>query len=205
MKTVLLPAGEEQSISQAVSWLRLGRLVAFPTDTVYGVGALAHNPRGIDQLYTVKGREAAKAIPILIGSFQDLSKVAVQAGEPALRLAERFWPGPLTIVVPKHPSLPGNLSPYPTVGVRMPDHPAALALLVAAGPMAVTSANLSGAANTSTAGQVLEQLGGRISLILDGGATPGGSPSTVVDCTGPQPAILRPGPVSLQEILAALI
>jgi L-threonylcarbamoyladenylate synthase len=183
--------------------------VAFPTDTVYGVGALVGNPQAIEQLFVVKGRQAAKAIPVLLGGPEDLNRVAERIGYMALRLAESFWPGPLTLVVSRHPSLPENLSPEaapgpPTVGVRMPDHPVALALLQAAGPMAVTSANLSGGANTTTAFEVTGQLGGRIPLILDGGTTPGGSPSTVVDCTGPEPVVLRPGPVSLQEILDSL-
>lgn len=204
LQTILLSASETDALQQALGRLQSGELVAFPTDTVYGVGALAHDPLAIEQLYAVKGREAEKAIPILLGSLQDLGRVSVHAGYMALRLAECFWPGPLTLVVPKHPSLPENLSRYPTVGVRMPDHPVALGLLAAAGPMAVTSANLSGGPNTTTADEVLDQLGGRIPLILDGGTTHGGSPSTVVDCTGSQPVILRPGPVSLTEVLAAL-
>ncbi len=116
------------------------------------------------------------------------------------RLAAAFWPGPLTVVVERHPDLPQNLSPLPTIGVRMPDHPIALALLNAAGPLAVTSANISNAANTASAQAVLEQLGGRISLLLDGGQTPGGTPSTVVDCTQPELKILRLGPISAEEI-----
>ncbi len=122
----------------------------------------------------------------------------------AHKLAEAFWPGPLTLVVPVHPRLPKNLSPLPTVGVRMPNHPDALALLESCGPLAVTSANLSGQENTTNAAQVYAQLAGRIPLILDGGTTPGGEPSTVVDCTSPEPAILRSGPISLEEIRAIL-
>ena len=122
----------------------------------------------------------------------------------AMRLAQRFWPGPLTLVVAGHPSLPANLSPRPTVGVRMPDHPVALTLLRRAGPLAVTSANLSGAPNASTAQEVLAQLQGRVALILDGGKTPGGLPSTVLDCTGSQPVILRQGPITLEQIYAVL-
>jgi L-threonylcarbamoyladenylate synthase len=107
-------------------------------------------------------------------------------------------------VVPKHPDLPEAVSTTAKVGVRVPDHPAARRLLQAAGPMAVTSANLSGQASPSTAAEVLAQLNGRIALILDGGKTPGGVPSTVVDCVGAEPKILREGPVTLGEIARAL-
>jgi len=125
-------------------------------------------------------------------------------GEMAHRLAGHFWPGPLTLVVARHPSLPDNLSPLPTVGVRMPDHPVALMLLNRAGPLAVTSANVSGAPSASSAQEVFDQLQGRIPLVLDGGPTPGGVPSTVVDCTGSEPMILRQGPITMDQLLEAL-
>jgi len=204
MITRILPAGEPDSIAAAVQVLRTGGLVAFPTDTVYGLGALVQDPQAIEQLYRVKGREAEKAIPVLLSDPGELSQVALEAGALALRLARRFWPGALTLVVPKHPALPEILSPYPTVGVRMPDHPEALALLRAAGPLAATSANRSGAKSPRTAQAVLDQLGGRIALILDGGRTPGGQPSSVVDCTGSEPQILRLGPVTRDQILEVL-
>jgi len=204
MLTRLISAEDPGSIPQALQALQKGQVAAFPTDTVYGIGTLAHSQEGIDQLFAIKGREADKAIPVLLGDLQALSQVTQGLSAMALRLAERFWPGPLTLVVPRHPSLPANLSIEATIGVRMPDHPIALALLRAAGPLAVTSANLSGGANCVTAQEVLAQLGGRIALLLDGGSTPGGVPSTVVDCTGPQPRILRAGPLSLQELLAVL-
>ena len=118
----------------------------------------------------------------------------------ARRLAERFWPGPLTLVVARHPALPAILSPLPTVGVRMPDHPTALALLRQSGPLATTSANLSGGPNPLTAQEVLAQLDGRVDLIIDGGRCPGGVPSTVVDCTAGELKILRQGPITLEEL-----
>ena len=123
---------------------------------------------------------------------------------PMRKLAARFWPGPLTLVIPKKLTLPEAVSATDTVGVRVPDHPAARALLRAAGPMAVTSANLSGQPSPSSAGEVLAQLDGRIDLILDGGMTPGGVPSSVVDCTGSEPILLREGPIDLAAILSAL-
>ena len=204
MQTRLIPADQPEAIPAAIQALKRGELVAFPTDTVYGVGALVHDPEGIAQLYQVKERGAEKAIPVLLGDPGDLALVALEVGPVALRLAGRFWPGALTLVVPRHPALPEIISPYPTIGVRMPDHPVALRLLRAAGPLAATSANLSGAQSATTAEEVMSQLAGRIALILDGGRAPGGQPSTVVDCTGPDPEILRPGPVTLEQILAVL-
>lgn len=202
--TQILPGEDPQALELAVTLLDEGRLVAFPTDTVYGVAARVDSPEAIEGLYVAKGRDAAKAIAVLLGSPAALPRVTGEVGPQAQRLAERFWPGPLTLVVPRRPDLPANLSAYPTIGVRMPDHPVALALLNRTGPLAVTSANLSGGANTVTAQEVWDQLAGRIALILDGGRTPGGAPSTVVDCTGPEPVILRPGPISLEDLHRAL-
>ena len=204
MKTEIFPAAERHSIEHALELLRSGGLVAFPTDTVYGVGALAFDGLAVESIYTAKDRPAEKAIPVLIGDLDDLAKVSLDVPEIALRLAVRFWPGPLTLVVPKHPDLPEAVSAAPTVGVRVPDHPVARALLRAAGPMAVTSANLSGQPSPSTAQEVFAQLGGRIALILDGGKTPGGLPSTVVNCAGAEPQILREGPISGEEIFTIL-
>jgi L-threonylcarbamoyladenylate synthase len=204
METTILDARSPGSLEFAQQLLQEDRLVAFPTDTVYGVGALAFHTAAIDQLYLVKGRDTAKAIALLLGDISDLGQVTGSMGALAERLAQRFWPGPLTLVVSGHPDLPPNLSPLPTIGVRMPDHPLTLELLNHTGPMAVTSANLSGASNATTAQQVFDQLNGRIPLILDGGQTPGGQPSTVVDCTGDRPVILRQGPITLTQLLAAL-
>ncbi|MFH1907671.1 MAG: L-threonylcarbamoyladenylate synthase [Chloroflexota bacterium] len=194
MKTEVLSAQAPSTLPRALAILRGGGLVAFPTDTVYGVGALAFDAAAIEKIYEAKGRSTEKAIPILLGDTADLEKVTAQVSEMALRLAGRFWPGPLTLVVPKHPSLPEAVSTAPTVGVRVPDHPVARALLRAAGPMAVTSANLSGQASPCTAEEVLVQLVGRIALIIDGGKTPDGVPSTVVNCAGAEPQVLREGP-----------
>jgi L-threonylcarbamoyladenylate synthase len=200
MKTVVLPADRNDAIAKALEVLNRGGLVAFPTDTVYGVGARAFDAAAVESIYTAKDRPVEKAIPILIGGPEDLGKVTTNIPPIAAKLAARFWPGALTLVVPKHPSLPEVVSATPTVGVRVPDHPVARALLHDAGPMAVTSANLSGQENPRTAGEVMRQLNGRIPLILDGGETPGGVPSTVVNCLGTEPVILREGPVTLKDI-----
>jgi L-threonylcarbamoyladenylate synthase len=205
MKTQLLSADRADSIRQALLILRAGGLVAFPTDTVYGVGALACDGIAVESIYVAKTRPAAKAIPILLGEAADLEQIASTIPEMAKRLAARFWPGPVTLVVPRNDSLPPAVSATGTVGARVPDHQFARALLRAAGPMAVTSANLSGEPNPTTAQEVFAQLGGRIALILDGGKTAGGIPSTLVDCTGSEPIILREGPLSLRELKSALV
>ncbi len=201
MKTEIIPASEIQT---ALSVLQSGGIVAFPTDTVYGLGALAFDNDAIQSIYTAKDRPIEKAIPILIGDLSDLEKIADNIPDMALRFAARFWPGPLTCIVPKKQTLPLAVSATATVAVRIPDHVDALALLRTAGPMAVTSANISGGSNPSTAQEVYEQLKDRIPLILDGGKTQGGVPSTLVDCSGEKPLILREGPISLDELMAVL-
>jgi len=197
--TLLLSANAE-SLQTAFDILQRGGLVAFPTDTVYGVGALAFDGKAVESIYAAKDRPIEKAIPVLIADADDMEKIGIDIPDIAYQLAARFWPGPLTVVVPKKPTLPESVSATETVGVRVPDHEVARALLRAAGPMAVTSANISGQPSPSTAQEVLAQLGGRIDLILDGGTTPGGVPSTLVDCTGEEIKILREGPISLEEI-----
>jgi L-threonylcarbamoyladenylate synthase len=204
MQTEILPASSANTLARALDVLKAGGLVAFPTDTVYGVGALAFDGKAIESIYAAKDRPAEKAIPVLIGDREDMEKVAVDIPESGRRLASRFWPGPLTILLPKRADLPAAVSATSTVGLRVPDHEMARALLRAAGPMAVTSANISGAQSPVTAEQVFEQLGGRIPLIMDGGRTPGGVPSTLVDCTAPELQVLRKGPIGLEELLAAL-
>ena len=207
METEILVSKHPEAIPRAVSVLNQGGLVAFPTDTVYGLAAAVFDSNAIELLFQVKERDYGKAIAVLMSSPKDLNRVAINPNQAAVKLAKHFWPGPLTLVVPSHPDLPELLSPLPTIGVRVPDHPDALALMNATGPLAVTSANLSGEDNTCTAAEVLDQLAGRVHLILDGGRTPGGQPSTVVDCTFPDPKVLRDGPISwgaIQNILRGI-
>jgi L-threonylcarbamoyladenylate synthase len=204
MKTKVMSASSRDAIPRALEILKRGGLVAFPTDTVYGVGALAFDGKAVESIYGAKDRPTEKAIPVLIGDKDDLEKVGIHIPASAHKLAFRFWPGPLTILVPKRADLPESVSATATVGVRVPDHDVARALLRAAGPMAVTSANISGGQSPVTAEEVYEQLGGRIDLIIDGGQTPGGVPSTLVDCTPSELKVLREGPVSLEDLLSAL-
>jgi L-threonylcarbamoyladenylate synthase len=201
MKTEILSANSPQALSHALEILRDGGLVAFPTDTVYGVGALVFDEKAVQSIYAAKERPVEKAIPVLLGDAEDIGQVAEDIPLFATRLIERFWPGPLTVLVPKKISIPVVVSATSTVGVRVPDHEAARGLLRLAGPMAVTSANISSQPSPTTAEEVHQQLGGRIALIIDGGRTPGGVPSTLVDCTTNEIQILREGPISREQLL----
>lgn len=200
IKTELLKADHPIALRHAMDILQHGGMVVFPTDTVYGLATLPYKGDTVEQLFTAKGRLSSRSIAVLVGDIAHLNRVTSGLSEIAKHLMEIFWPGPLTLVVPKHARLPQELSQNQTVGVRMPDHPVALMLLREIGPLAVTSANLSGGENATTAEEVLTQLEGRVHLIIDGGRTPGGVPSTVVDCTGPELTVVRVGPISLEEI-----
>jgi L-threonylcarbamoyladenylate synthase len=204
MKTELLSANDPETIKNALKVLRAGGLVAFPTDTVYGVGALVFDEKVVESIYAAKERPVEKAIPVLIGDAEDLINVAEEVTALASKLVARFWPGPLTVLVPKKPSIPQVVSATSTVGVRVPDHEVARALLRLTGPMAVTSANISSQPSPTTAEDVEAQLGGRIAMIIDGGKTPGGIPSTLVDCTGSEIQILREGPLTMEQLLKAI-
>lgn len=204
MNTIIVPSTAPDVIQLALEVLRGGGIVALPTDTVYGLGALAFNGIAVESIYSAKNRPIEKAIPVLLADAAEMEKVGADIPAIAHQLASLFFPGPLTCVIPKSPILPQSVSATDTVGVRVPDHDVARAILRAAGPMAVTSANISGQPSPSTAEEVYAQLGGRIDLIIDAGKTPGGIPSTVVDCTGNQLRILRQGPISLAEIKSRL-
>ena len=200
METRILTLSEE-AIAQAAALLRSGDLVIFPTDTVYGVGALITHPQAVARLYRVKDRPGEKAIPLLIADPEDLEQAVTKVTPAARRLIACFWPGGLTLVLPKRPEVPAEVSPGPTVAVRLPDHGGIRALIRAAGaPLAATSANRSGQPSPRTAQEALAQLGGRVPLILDGGPCPGGVPSTVVDCTVDPPRLLREGAIPASEI-----
>jgi L-threonylcarbamoyladenylate synthase len=204
MITRLVPISDPGWQTAALSVIQAGDLVAFPTDTVYGVGTSAFNNIAVERIFLAKDRPNDRSIPVLLGDIADLEKVCTQVSPLALKLASYFWPGPLTIVVPKHPDIPESVSRSATIGIRIPDHPIAGKLLCLTGPLAVTSANLSGMYNPRSAGDVMEQLGGRIEMIIDGGRVGMGTASTVVNCMGTDPELLREGPISLKQILAAL-
>lgn len=200
MKTDLIRSDNPVALQHALDVLSNGGLIAFPTDTVYGLASLPSKTEYIERLYIAKGRESTRAIAILLSSADELENISNMPSDAALKLADKFWPGPITLIVPRHPDLPNILSPDQTIGVRVPDHDIALELLRMTGPLGVTSANISGHENTQTAEEVMEQLDGRVHLVIDGGKSPGGVPSTVVDCTSPDPTILRPGPIKIDQI-----
>lgn len=201
MKTQLIAAAHPDAIVLACEVICSGGLIAFPTDTLYGLGCDPHLPSALQRIYAAKGRSMSKAIPVLISHPDQLTYLVSGFPEQVLKLIEAWWPGALTLVLPKNPALPPDLTPYPGLAVRMPDHPVALALLDQTGPLAVTSANLSNHENPRDAQGVLDQLDGLVDLVLDGGTLSGGQASTIVDCLGSEPKLLREGPISFSAIL----
>ena len=203
-ETRLLPAS---AVEEAAGLLRAGALVAFPTETVYGLGADATDGRAVAAVFAAKGRPRFNPLichyPEAEAAFAD-----AEPDERARTLAERFWPGPLTLVLPRRPGCRVDLlagAGLDSLGVRVPGHPLARALLHAAGvPVAAPSANPSGAVSPTAAEHVLEGLGGRVAAVLDGGPCPVGVESTVLDLTGERPVLLRPGGVPAEAIEAAL-
>src|SRR5262245_5519157 len=195
---------EPDTLDRALALLHAGEPIAFPTDTVYGVGAAARDATAVLRLYAVKQRPYTQAIPLLIADADDLASVA-DAPPLALRLA-RLWPGALTLVLPAAPDLPPELlAGGTTVAVRLPDHAWLRGLIRALGePVAATSANLHGGRDPQTAQDVAAQLGGALPLIVDGGPTPGPVPSTIVDCTTAEPRLLRAGALAWERIGAIL-
>jgi L-threonylcarbamoyladenylate synthase len=204
MQTLILPAEKPAAIESAVALLKEGEIIAFPTDTVYGLASDAFHAPGIIKLFEAKGRDSNKAIAILIGSNDQIKSITNHMTKLARKLTERFWPGGLTVIVPRKETLPELISTTKNIGLRMPNHPVALELLRTFGPLATTSANLTGGSNPQSAIDVFDQLNGRVPLILNGGICPGGIPSTVVDCTGDKPVILRLGAISEKAIFEAL-
>jgi L-threonylcarbamoyladenylate synthase len=189
---------EPDLVRRAADVIRAGGLVAFPTETVYGLGANALDAEAVARIYEAKGRPPSN--PVIVHVFADaVLNVAAIWPETAAKLAERFWPGPLTLVVPKSDRVPDVVTAGgPTVAVRCPNHPVAQALMRAAGvPIAAPSANRSTELSPTRAEHVLTSLNGRIDLLLDGGPCPGGIESTVVDVTGIVPRVLRPGLVTV--------
>ncbi len=202
MKTQILPATDPEAFARAVQLLREHRVIAFPTDTVYGIGAHGFSEHAIEQLYVVKARERGKAIPYLLSDVEHLNRVAREIPATARLLATKFWPGALTLVVRASAGVPKILiGGGETVAVRVPNHRITRALIDALGvPLAATSANISGGRDPANADEVRAQLDGRLPLILDGGAARGNVPSTVVDVTTEPPRVLRVGVITVEEI-----
>lgn len=210
MHTRVMPFASAGAQSEALDLLDRGAVIAAPTDTVYGVMCRYDDAAAIAALFAIKERPPDKAIPILIGDRSQLGLLVQQPLSPAAALLiERFWPGPLTLVLPAQTGLsPALAAGQATVGVRMPAHAGLCALIRRSGPLAATSANLSGAAETHTAEQVARQLAGRLPLILQDAADDAGSrkpspASAIVDLSGPAPRILRGGSIAA-DVIAAL-
>jgi L-threonylcarbamoyladenylate synthase len=191
-------------IEEAAEVLRNGGLVAYPTDTVYGLAALPEDHAAVENLFAAKRRAPEQSTPLLIASPRDLMLVTDEVPEVAMNLIREFWPGGLTIVLKKSPKFFTRAVTGTTVCVRVPDHivPRELVRLLGS-PITGTSANISGQAEPLTADDVRSQLGGEIDMVIDGGTCPGGTPSTVVDCTAEPPRVLRAGAITREELVRA--
>jgi tRNA threonylcarbamoyl adenosine modification protein (Sua5/YciO/YrdC/YwlC family) len=197
------PAQREEAIEAATLAVRRGELVVLPTDTVYGLGADAFDPEAVRRLLAAKGRGREMPPPVLVGAASTVDALAVEIPDWARALIEAHWPGPLTIVLKQQPSLQWDLGDTRgTVAVRMPADEVALALLERTGPLAVSSANLTGHPAATDADAAEEMLGSEVTVIVDGGPTAGAVPSTIVDATGLVGRILRPGALSLEALNA---
>lgn len=200
-RTLLFPP-DPGTIRAAARMIRRGGLVAFPTETVYGLGADATSGPAVARIFEAKGRPAEKPLIVHVADLEQVRAVTASFPEAALELVRCFWPGPLSLVLPRSAGLPSQVSAgRPTVAVRMPAHPVALSLIRAAGvPLAAPSANRSGRPSPTEARHVLEELAGRIEAVLDGGACTVGVESTVLDLSGTRPVILRPGAVTGEQL-----
>jgi L-threonylcarbamoyladenylate synthase len=205
--TVEIETATPAAIAIGGALLREGRLVAFPTETVYGLGADATNDRAVAAIFEAKGRPSFNPLIVHVAEAADIEKLVVVDARTRAVIA-RFWPGPLTLVLPRSKDSPVSLlasAGLDTVAVRLPDHPVAQAVIRAAGrPIAAPSANRSGAVSPTLAEHVAESLGTRVNLILDGGPCRVGVESTVLDLSGTEPALLRPGGVPVEALEAAL-
>ena len=199
----LLKATKE-NIRFAAGTIKKGGLVVYPTDTVYGLGCNPFDTNAVNRVFEVKGR-TGKPLPVLAYSIKDAQKIAT-FNQKALKIAKAFWPGSVTLILPKKPELPNIVTcNRNSVGVRVPNHEVALELIrLSNGLLIGTSANKTGEAPPKTPEEAIKQLGERVDIVLDGGAVPVGTPSTVVDLTAEKPVIIREGPIRLKSVLKVL-
>ena len=197
-----LPSDIKQLVERGISILKQGGIVAFPTDTVYGLGACADIGQAVERVYQVKERPRNMALPLLLANISQISEIAHPVPQIAWVLAHIFLPGGLTLVLHKSGSVPDIIAAGgETVAVRVPNHPIPMMLIEGVGtPIVGTSANLSGKPSALTADEVYSQFGDKIDLIIDGGRCPGGKESTIVDVTGETPVVLREGAISREEL-----
>jgi len=190
-----------RQMKEAVQILKKGGVIVLPTDTVYGLGADAFNSKAVDRIYEIKKRPRHLPLPLLLSNVSQITMISQSVPKVGWLLASRFWPGGLTLVLPKIASLPSYLTRGATIAVRIPNHPSCLALIEGLGrPIIGTSANISGRPSCLTADEVKQQLGDEVDLIVDGGKCPGGGESTIVDVTGEVPVVLRQGIIAQYEI-----
>ncbi len=205
--TVVIAADQANALNQAAAAVERGAVIGVPTDTVYGLVCLYSDAAAIDRLFVIKERPSQKALPVLLGDAEQTNAVVRAAGGDNLRaqaLIDRYWPGPLTLVLPARSHLPPALTAAgDTVGVRLPAHHFLRALARRVGPLASSSANRSGQPPCATAAAVLDQLDGRIPLLIDAGPAPLAQSSTVLDLSSQHPILLRQGPIGPQELAAA--
>ena len=196
-----------KDLQAAATLIDQGGVVVFPTDTVYGIGCDPWNADAIEQLYVAKRRPEEKGLPILISDISMLDRVTDGALNPLVTQAiGRFWPGALTLIVPRHPSLPENIAPGDTIAVRLPNLELTRELIrLAGGALATSSANISGEAAAISAESAYNMLAERVAAIVDGGTAPGGTSSTILDCTVEPPRVLREGPITSAELEQLMI
>ena len=193
-------------IEAAVNCIKSGGIIAVPTDTVYGIGADPFNVEAVQKLYTLKGRPEEKPIPLVLGSTEDVEKVAQNLSGFFYHLTDRFWPGGLTIIVEAKNLLPQLTAGGNTVGLRIPDQPLLLSILQEfGGPLAITSANLSGTPAATSPAEFEQELSSRLDYIVDDGETLGSIPSTVYDISISPPVVRRPGVISAETLEKELI
>lgn len=200
-----LQAPDRELIGRAAALLGRGGIAAVPTDTLYGLAADPFSPVAVQRIFTIKDRAKERALPLVASSLHQVESRIGALSPVARKLAERFWPGPLTLVVPAPESLANEVMSNRTVGVRVPAHEVTRALCEAVGsPLTATSANISGEPPTSDPDVVWQTLGNRIDVLVDSGPTPGGPPSTIVDVTGSAPGLIRAGAIAWDSVLEAI-
>lgn len=203
---LLNPETDKNALNTAAALIRAGEVVAMPTETVYGLAANAESPEAVRKIFAAKGRPQDNPLIVHISELSQMQRLCTLIPETAYALARAYWPGPLTMVLPKSDIVPDEVSAgLQTVGVRMPSHPVAAALIRTSGhALAAPSANLSGRPSTTTAAHVMQDMDGKIAAILDGGACSVGVESTVVSLAGKTPRLLRPGGITLEQLRAVL-
>ena len=198
-------APQRDALQEAAKWIRNGGLVALPTDTLYGLAADPFCADAVARVFTVKGRPAERGLPLIAADIAQIAACLGPLSAAGERLAAKFWPGPLTLLIPAAVALAGDVTAGTgRVGVRVPAHAIARAICRAAGPVTATSANRSGESATADPAEVERTLGESVDMLIDAGPTRGGAPSTIVDVTGPTPRLVRAGAVSWEDVQAWL-